>query len=388
MLVDNSIPGDLRVENEMMSLKKAGHEVTVLSTGPFSNGGEVSYDWHGCRVVSREIPRLIRKSFIAHPWFPLWETWWEKFTSDIMRGNRFDAIHVHDLPLARLGTTIRRRREIPFILDLHENYPAMLRDAAHTKKPLGRILHSSLDWEHFEMEYIPEASAIISVCTEAVQRLKHFRRNDEPVIVQNTINLQGIPELLFRHRSRKVGVLRIFYGGGLYKHRGVQVLIEAVRILFHEMNRVVMVRIAGDGSYRGNLERQARDLPGPIVRFTGSQRYDTVLSMLRESKLAVIPNLSTANNDASSPHKLFQAMHAGVTVLASDCPSVKRIIDETGCGYTFRAGDAMALAKLIRDIDDDRSMLDAGERGTRAVEEKYNWEMDSKKLIDLYGRLY
>jgi len=58
------------------------------------------------------------------------------------------------------------------------------------------------------------------------------------------------------------------------------------------------------------------------------------------------------------------------------------VIEEAGCGLTFKSGDAadlaLALRRILRDPDKDQK----GKNGKKAVEEKYNWGIDRKTLLD------
>jgi len=367
MLLENNYPGDLRVENEIRALERSGHMIRLIS------GTET-------------MPELIRKSFIAHPWLPMYENWWRKRVRELIKGQEFDAIHIHDLPLARLGYETSRAKKIPFILDLHENYPALLRDATHTKKPLGRILHSDKAWRRFERDYILTADRIIVTCKESSFRIRG-EYNKVAWIVQNTPDLLRIPNMEDKKPFRD-GILKIFYAGAINKHRGLQTVIEAIRILYNKHDIIAWLTIAGEGSYKKELQRQASTLPRQpaiMVRFVGQQSFDTIFRMMREHHIGIIPHLRNENNDASSPHKLFQYMATGIPILASDCPSVARIVKNNGAGYVYEAGNARDLADWIRRIDENRDLLDIGDMGIRAVYNKYNWINDSQGLINLYN---
>jgi glycosyltransferase involved in cell wall biosynthesis len=381
MLLESKFPPDIRVENEVLSLLESGHEVTIVC----KDNDRGLFFWgtgnKQARVISKKMPELIRKSFIAHPWLGLYESFWRKHVFNILQD--FDVIHVHDLPLARLGYEISRLMKIPFVLDLHENYPALLREATHTKKLLGRLLHSDKAWRRFERDYIMTADRIITICEESAKRIRDTY-DRMPFIVQNTINLKTLPDYSFS-LAPKDGMLRIIYGGGINHHRGIQTAIEAMKILQYRGNTLAMLMIIGDGSYKKTLVKQANGMKNII--FKRQKPYGEFMRILSESHLALIPHLRNENNDASSPNKLYQYMYAGITILSSNCTSLATKIQEIGCGFIFEAGNAENLADLIETIDNDRKLLEIGKLGQRAVRDKYNWENDSKELIKLYKSL-
>jgi len=75
-------------------------------------------------------------------------------------------------------------------------------------------------------------------------------------------------------------------------------------------------------------------------------------------------------------------------IIVTDCPPLKRIVEETGSGLVIPSGDynkmAEAVIKCYENPEISRSM---GENGRKAVEEKYNWKREAEKLCALYGRI-
>jgi glycosyltransferase involved in cell wall biosynthesis len=69
-------------------------------------------------------------------------------------------------------------------------------------------------------------------------------------------------------------------------------------------------------------------------------------------------------------------------VVAADCGPIQRVIDETGCGRTFRSGDVADLHRVLRTLLLDPTKDAMGARGREAVEEKYVWDVDVKALMD------
>ena len=94
------------------------------------------------------------------------------------------------------------------------------------------------------------------------------------------------------------------------------------------------------------------------------------------------------NHVDAQPNKMFEYMSSGLPVIASNFPLWKKIIEGNKCGLCVDPLDPAAIAKAIDYIvshpDEARAM---GENGKRAVYEKYNWGVESEKLISLYRSL-
>ena len=87
-------------------------------------------------------------------------------------------------------------------------------------------------------------------------------------------------------------------------------------------------------------------------------------------------------------NKLFQYMSAGLPVVVSDIGNWGTLVEDEGCGVAVEPGDPDAIADALVALADDpdrRSTL--GRNGHRAALERYNWESERAKLLDVYERL-
>jgi glycosyltransferase involved in cell wall biosynthesis len=85
---------------------------------------------------------------------------------------------------------------------------------------------------------------------------------------------------------------------------------------------------------------------------------------------------------------MFEYMAAGLPIIASDFPRWRGIIEGSACGILVDPLDPRAIAEAMRWILENPLEATAmGERGRRAVERGYNWNVEATKLIDLYDRL-
>jgi glycosyltransferase involved in cell wall biosynthesis len=96
--------------------------------------------------------------------------------------------------------------------------------------------------------------------------------------------------------------------------------------------------------------------------------------------------LPLPNHVDSLPTKMFEYMSSGIPVIASDFPLWRQIVEGNRCGICVDPLDPKAIAAaidyLVSSPDIAKSM---GERGRRAVLEKYNWEVEAARLTDFYG---
>jgi glycosyltransferase involved in cell wall biosynthesis len=384
MLLDNQFPPDVRVENEMIALSEAGHEVHLAS--PARKDLPLKESWNKCIVHRRRMSAFIYKSSVGAQRFPFYFNFWRKFVSEILSGEKFDAVHVHDLPLSIIGIEIKKKYNTRLVIDLHENWPALLRHAAHTNTFAGKLLSSDKQWTAYEKKVLPEADLVITIVEEAKERIEALGVDRGKIcIVSNTVNTDSIKLIPGKPKHDH---LVLFYGGGINRHRGLQIVFEAMRLLKERQSGVKLI-LVGSGSYVGELKQQAERLGlDDNIDFLGFKPFNEMMSVLAEADAALIPHLRNENNDASSPNKLYQYMYLEKPVISSDCISLKRMITETDSGFIYKNDSPIELANLLEYLDLNRSVLEKkGKNGKKAVEEKYSWKYDKERLINGYEKL-
>jgi len=81
-------------------------------------------------------------------------------------------------------------------------------------------------------------------------------------------------------------------------------------------------------------------------------------------------------------------MEAGLPVICTDFELWCEIIDRYKCGIYVKPGDLNDLTNAMRMILDDRvEAFKMGQNGRQAIIEKYNWDSEEKKYIELFHKL-
>ena len=384
MLLENDYEKDLRVKREVQALHEAGFEVTVAAISHEKDFPPEKRE--NCMLYKKKIPALIYKSRVGALKFPFYFNFWRRYISEIIRDNPVNIIHVNDLPLSRPGLELKKSKNVKLVLDLHENWPGLLRNAQHTRTLAGRLASSDKQWVRYEKDMLQEADLVITVVEEARDRVTALLDEPEKVcIVSNTIDTESIS---FFERKKKNKDFTLFYGGAINKHRGLQIVTQAIKIL-RDKNILISLQIVGTGSYQKTLEKEIEknDLSSRIV-FHGFKPLNDMLEMLSHADAAIIPHLRNENNDATIPNKLFQYMFTATPVVSSDCIPLERIILETGSGFIYRNDSPSELASLLEQLCHNRDMPEEkGKKGREAVLARYNWNHDRKQLTDAYKKL-
>ena len=382
MLLENDYLSDFRVQKEVQSLRESGHRLTVAAVttadAPYRTERE------DCLLFRKKMPSFIRKASVGALKFPFYFNFWSSYVNDILKVPKADVVHVHDLPLARIGNLLKEKCGLGFVLDLHENWPDFLEVSQHTKSLAGKLLSSSGQWRKYENESVGQADRVITVVAEMKDRLVQNRAPEAKIIIlENTPPVSSVTESI----PGESEVFNVVYVGGVTQHRGLQFVIRGLALL--EKDLKWHFNVAGDGRYLAELKALTVRLGiGTNVTFKGKVAKTEAESLISRSDLAVLPHIRSVQSDNSSPNKLFEYMAAGIPVLASDCTSIKRVIDTTDSGVTYINDSPENLALKLRELYLDRDKLKLkGNNGRKAVIEHYNWETSAVSLIEMYSSL-
>jgi glycosyltransferase involved in cell wall biosynthesis len=178
----------------------------------------------------------------------------------------------------------------------------------------------------------------------------------------------------------------VLYHGGLFPDRGIEQLMDAIR----DVSSAVLV-LMGYGVLEPMLRERAADpATGGRIRLLPAVPPDELLAWVACADVVAMPiQPSTLNHRLTTPNKLFEAMAAGVPVVASDLPGMATIVRATACGLLCDPADAASIATALRTILDasDEERHAYGRRGLEASQTEYSWERQAAILLAEYGRL-
>jgi glycosyltransferase involved in cell wall biosynthesis len=176
----------------------------------------------------------------------------------------------------------------------------------------------------------------------------------------------------------------VLYQGGFSRDRGIEQLCAAI----DAVPRAVLV-LLGYGQLEAEIRARAAASAG-LVHVLPAVPPTELLRWVASADVVAIPiQPTTLNHRLTTPNKLFEAMAAGVPVVASDLAGMAPIVTETGCGVVCDPTEPAAIAAAIRAIldapADERAAYRA--RALAAAHATYNWESQVARLFEAYGRL-
>jgi glycosyltransferase involved in cell wall biosynthesis len=79
------------------------------------------------------------------------------------------------------------------------------------------------------------------------------------------------------------------------------------------------------------------------------------------------------------PNKVFEYMNAGIPFITNQLPEASKIAKDEDCGYVINDSTPEKIGKQINQIVKNID-FEKGKKGRRAIEEKYYWELDFRKI--------
>ena len=174
--------------------------------------------------------------------------------------------------------------------------------------------------------------------------------------------------------------VRFLYVGQLLQRKGLQYALQSLVALLPEYAERFVFEVVGDGPFREELERQARNLGlCRQVRFHGRRPYATLWRWYRGADLFLFPTLGDYR--ALVP---FEALSMGLPIVASvHDGGVSETVDPGRNGYSFDPRDPAALAEILTRLLEAPALL--AEFGKRSLEMARAYTLESGTRSLAYG---
>lgn len=262
------------------------------------------------------------------------------------------------------------------VLDVHEHYPSRL-DAR-----LPRLLR-------------PAARAAIRFACRLMAR-----RADTVVVAKDGLAEDfGVPARTVAVRNYALpapveprihtpGPVTLVHLGAIGVSRGWPALLDALALSGPDTRLLVIGRFT-DGSEAAFRARAEALGLGPRVTIQGWMPHAEALDRAARCDIGVVLfQPGEQNHQLALPHKLFDAMLAGLPVIAPRfATEVAAIVTDAACGELVDPADPASVAQAIARLADPARRATLGAAGRMAALTRYSWTAEAARLVALYGRL-
>jgi glycosyltransferase involved in cell wall biosynthesis len=163
--------------------------------------------------------------------------------------------------------------------------------------------------------------------------------------------------------------------GRLTEDKGLNVLMDA----WPQLGDEIPLKIAGDGPLLESLTRKARDVSNVTV--VGPTARPDVLELMKAARMLIVPSLWYEG----LPMTIVEAFATGLPVVASNLGSLSSLVEHGVTGAHFPAGNAAALAGVVRQVWADPEKLRTMRWNARAAyEHRYSANSNYTTLMKIY----
>jgi len=283
-----------------------------------------------------------------------------------------DIYHLHDPELMPVGVKLKRLGKC-VVFDAHEDVPRQILG----KPYLGKLSRLFLSWllRHFEGWACKRFDAIVTATP--------FIRDKFLLINSKSVDINNFPMLgeLSCDGKLEEKLSQVCYVGGITAIRGIREVISSM----NQVKTQVRLQLVGRFS-EASVYKEAKNNPGWLsVDELGFQDREGVRKTMARCIGGLVTFHPLPNHVDAQPNKMFEYMSAGIPVIASDFPLWREIVVGNDCGLCVDPMNPESIAEAIDYLaTHPEEATRMGNNGKTAVQQRYNWKHEEKKLLTLY----
>jgi len=370
--VVSDLPFDARVWKQARSLAGDGFHVAVLGC---------RYDIPGTQRRSdgeidvlelpfgyRDQPKSGRRRALAVA--RLW--------AEILR-TRARAYHSHDVHVGPPSWLASRLRGATLVFDAHEihwhGYEGGSRRA--------RLLASAS--QQLERFMVRHSDVVITTNESRADVLRREYKIDAVTVLGNVP--ARVDSVVALDPGYPKGKPILLYQGWLSPYaRSFREIIQALRLL--DDVHFVFIGFGHEANKEKVLAWAAEEGVADRVHLLPPRPFEELVRTAAAATVGIVPIKAVdVNTYLGDTNKLHEYLMAGLPVVASDLPEIKRVAREGDppVGELFDADSAESIAAAISRVLDDPKMYEARRREARRLAlERFNWQIEERRLLALY----
>lgn len=362
---------DMRIfEKECKSLAKAGFDVTLIGFREETKTETIG----GVHCISLYCPiknnlELLRKR--------------NKLSLGAALQVDADIYHLHEPELLPVGMKLKRKGKI-VIFDSHEYYGWQLRDNIHKikiiKTPAFLMKWIGKLYMHYEKRVCMKLDAVVQVCT--MNGIDYFENR-----CKRTLFIRNLPSLSDYTRKTPIDYSdgpSVAMIGGITKERGITQLVEASYLA---KARLLLAGAFSPKSY----EKELMELPAyACVDYRGFLDKNGMVSLLEQANIGASTLLNVGQYDKidTFPTKVYDYMSMQLPVIISDTKFAQKMNEKYHFAICVDPEKPEDIANAIKWLKvHPEQAIEMGNNGRKAIENEFNWEKESEKLVRFYKQL-
>lgn len=357
VICQHYFPEPFRITDICEQLVKRGHEVSVVTAVPNYPMGKIYPGYeknlrcdetvngvmvHRCNIYPRKpgaVNRLI--NYYSYPFKSV------KYINTL--DSSFDLVFINQLSpvmMAKAGLKYAKKHNKKSILYCLDLWPASL----HVGGINGGIIYK---WFYEVSKRIYKSANTILVASKSFSKYFETQFN-----IKNTLYLPQYGEDTFTPdecQKTQDEYIDLMFAGNIGKAQSLHTIINAAHLLKDIDN--LRWHIVGDGTELTSLKNLAKKLNAPVI-FHGRKPIDEMPKYYSMADAMIVSMKKDPVISCTLPGKVQSYMAAGKPIIASIDGETARVINEANCGLVAPAQDAKLLARCVRNLVNDKSLLE------------------------------
>lgn len=369
IVTSSHLANDIRVfQKEALSIQKLKN-IKLYYMVPHAIEEEIQ----GVKILPVSLNRAKYQRLIINPFVIFFRLLFRKV----------NVIHFHDpelMPFILLLQLLKNRVKV--VYDIHEDLEGLVRNRNWIplkKENRNLIAGIAAKYERF---FVKRFHTVIAA--------DHVIASRCIAVNTNTIVLENFPKSEeYIHNSREQApeeFIKISSFGGLSNARCIETIISAIEIL-SEAHKVKCI-VGGSIASQELFTKLQNSKAWAHVEYIGKVDRERMAKEICTSHLSFVMFSDSPNHYQIRSNRFYETLSFGVPVICSDFPEWKQFMEQHNCGFACNPNNAMEVASSIEQIIMNPSLRSSlGDNGRNVVLNKYNWEIEEKKLINLYNNL-
>lgn len=283
-----------------------------------------------------------------------------------------DCITCHSLPVLPICVRAKKTLDCRLVYEPHE-----LETESTVSRGLRQIMAKRL-----ERKLIGYCDEVITVCDSISDWYADAYSIPRPKVVRNTpkeypsIDTSNEKNILRTQFKIPEQALLFIYQGYLGRGRRIEQYLDVFKKLDSDYQIVFM----GNGDFEAQVKQASSEHAN--IHYQDAVPPEQVIQYTRcaDVGLCGVENICLSYY-YSLPNKIFEYLAAGIPCLVPDFPEMRRVLNETGCGWLHEESNE----KLQRSITSIRRE-EVAQKASAAVaaKEVYCWKNESKAIVSAY----
>lgn len=324
-------------------------------------------------------PLMRRLKALAWTWFVDQEQFYvDLFLAEALR-HPATVVVAHDLPMLPVATRVAAATGAKVVYDSHELF---------SEQEFGE--REKRRWRSIETAHIGAASTVItvnqSIAAELQQRYAlpavHVILNAERPLAERAATGHALRRRLSLGDDAVVGLFQ----GGLSGGRNLDTLVEAMRHVSDPKFHLVFL---GDGQMALPLSRRAEALGlSNRIHFLAAVPQAELLDVTTSADFGIIPyQPNCLNTRYCTPNKLFEFIAAGVPMVASDLPELRRFVGGNDIGLVADLSSAQGTGAALSAMAADAALRQKFRANIAVARTSISWDVEGPKFAALFAPL-